>query len=116
MAVKLLGRFFNMQNVLPAILHHHERYDGTGYPSALRGHEIPLLARIVGIVDAYYAMTSVTPYHQKITQEEAINALRSHAGTQFDPRIVEVFIKTLMGGDGGAPASGDEAVLKGDPS
>ena len=114
MAVKLLGRFFNMQNVLPAILHHHERYDGTGYPSGLRGHEIPLLARIVGIVDAYYAMTSVTPYHQRMAQEEAIKTLRNHAGTQFDPRIVEIFISTLRGGDGGPPASGDEAVLKGD--
>ncbi|MBI5038684.1 MAG: diguanylate cyclase [Nitrospirae bacterium] len=116
MAVNLLGKFFNMQNVLPAILHHHERYDGAGYPSGLKGHEIPLLARIVGVVDAYYAMTSITPYHQRMAQEEAINTLRSHAGAQFDPRIVEVFIKTLMGGDGGPPASGDEAVLKGDPT
>ena len=67
LSVKLLSNVLKIQKVLPAIKHHHERYDGAGYPSGLKGEEIPLLARIICVVDAYHAMISVTPYHRKMT-------------------------------------------------
>ena len=91
--VKLLSKIFKIQNILPVILHHQERYDGTGYPSGLKGEEIPFMARIITVADAYQAMTSVTPYRRKMTEEEAIDVLRRNSGTQFDPAIVETFIK-----------------------
>jgi len=74
------------------ILSHHERYDGKGYPGGLKGEEIPLGARILGIVDAYDAMTSDRPYRPAMTEEEALAEIRANAGTQFDPRLVEIFL------------------------
>ncbi|MBI5755405.1 MAG: diguanylate cyclase [Nitrospirae bacterium] len=93
--VELLSKVLKIHDILPAIRHHHEHYDGTGYPLGLKGEEIPLLARIISVVDAYHAMTAVSPYRRKLTREEAVAELKRNAGTQFDPRIVEVFIRTL---------------------
>ncbi|HBI23857.1 MAG TPA: hypothetical protein DDX84_06605 [Nitrospiraceae bacterium] len=95
LSVKLLSNVLNIQDVLPAIQFHHEHYDGSGYPSGLKGDEIPLLARILSIADAYHAMTSVSPYRRKLSREETINELRFDSGKKYDPRIVEVFIETL---------------------
>ncbi|OGW16298.1 MAG: hypothetical protein A2035_00895 [Nitrospirae bacterium GWA2_42_11] len=95
LSVKLLSNVLNIQDVLPAIQFHHEHYDGSGYPSGLKGDEIPLLARILSIADAYHAMTSVSPYRRKLSREETINELRFDSGRKYDPRIVEVFIETL---------------------
>jgi diguanylate cyclase (GGDEF)-like protein len=75
------------------VLHHHERWDGTGYPDGLRGEEIPLGARIIFVADAYDAMTSDRVYRQRLTDEEAIAELLSCAGTQFDPSIVAAFVE-----------------------
>jgi len=75
----------------PVILHHHERYAGHGYPYGLRAHEIPLGARIVAVADAYDAMVHDRPYKRAITHEAALAELRRHAGTQFDPELVELF-------------------------
>ncbi|MBI5097196.1 MAG: diguanylate cyclase, partial [Nitrospirae bacterium] len=95
LSVQILTKILKIQNVLPAIRHHHERYDGTGYPSGLKGEEIPLMARIISVVDAYHAMTTATPYRRKMTHEEAMGVLKDNSGTQFDPNIVEVFIRNL---------------------
>jgi HD-GYP domain-containing protein (c-di-GMP phosphodiesterase class II) len=95
LSVQILTKILKIQNVLPAIRHHHERYDGTGYPSGLKGEEIPLMARIISVVDAYHAMTTATPYRRKMTHEEAMGVLKDNSGTQFDPNIVEVCIKNL---------------------
>lgn len=95
LSVKLLSSVLKIQKVLPAIKHHHERYDGAGYPSGLKGEEIPLLSRIISVADAYHSMTSVTPYRRKMTGQEAIEELRCKAGTQFDPHIVDVFVEYL---------------------
>ena len=80
-----------LKDAVPIILHHHERYAGHGYPFGLRGNEIPLGARIVAIADAYDAMVHDRPYKRSVTHEGAILELRRHAGTQFDPELVELF-------------------------
>ena len=77
------------------VYYHHERYDGKGYPSGLAGEDIPLGARIMAVVDSYDAMTSDRTYRKALSQEHAINELTENAGTQFDPKIVKVFIKIL---------------------
>ncbi len=78
--------------VKPIIIHHHERYDGKGYPSGLKGREIPIGARILAVVDAFAAMTAHRPYRNRsLTKEEAIQELHKNVGSQFDPEVVEVF-------------------------
>jgi HD-GYP domain-containing protein (c-di-GMP phosphodiesterase class II) len=79
------------------VLHHHERWDGTGYPERLAGEEIPLGARIIFIADAYDAMTSDRAYRGRLTPRDAVDELRRCAGTQFDPAIVEAFASELVG-------------------
>jgi HD-GYP domain-containing protein (c-di-GMP phosphodiesterase class II) len=80
-----------LKDAVPIILHHHERYSGHGYPFGLRGNDIPLGARIVAIADAYDAMTHDRPYKRAVSHEAAVNELRRHAGTQFDPELVTLF-------------------------
>ena len=92
----LLASYFN----LPAELrvrtqHHHERWDGKGYPHGLGGVDIPLMARIVQVVDTYDAMVAVRPYRRPATHAEAISELREHGGKQFDPRVIEAFLDTF---------------------
>ncbi|WP_330586941.1 HD domain-containing phosphohydrolase [Aminipila terrae] len=79
------------------VLYHHERWDGKGYPRGLRGRDIPLLARIITIADAYEAMTAKRPYKKPLTVEAAVNELVKNSGTQFDPQIVELFVKKILG-------------------
>jgi HD-GYP domain-containing protein (c-di-GMP phosphodiesterase class II) len=81
----------------PIICNHHERYDGRGYPHGLRGHAIPLGARIVAVADAFDAMTTERPYRPALSTKQAAEALRSEAGHQLDPEIVEVFLRALEG-------------------
>jgi len=78
-----------------AVLHHHERFDGTGYPYGLKGLAIPLEARIMAVADAFDAMTSDRPYRGALLMREALDELYSNAGTQFDPRVVEAFLNAL---------------------
>ena len=77
------------------ILHHHERWDGTGYPQGLKGKEIPILSRIISIIDAYDMMLTERSYKKAMTKEEAIEELKENAGTQFDQELVERFIKII---------------------
>ena len=81
--------------VVAAVRHHHERWDGTGYPVGLSSSQIPLPARIISVVDAYDAMTTTRPYRSAFGRERAISTLREGAGTQFDPEVVEAFIAIL---------------------
>lgn len=85
-----------LRKISEYILCHHERWDGGGYPQGLKAEEIPLLARIITIVDSYDAMTQDRSYHPAMSLNEAICELKNHAGTQFDPVLVEVFIEKVI--------------------
>lgn len=93
--VEILRHVSDLSACLPAILHHHERYDGTGYPSGLKGDAIPLEARILAVVDAYEAITSQRSYRSQPTPQEALSELRASAGIQFDPELVNIFCKVM---------------------
>jgi HD-GYP domain-containing protein (c-di-GMP phosphodiesterase class II) len=86
----------SLELVEKIIYAHHERYDGKGYPLGIKGHEIPLGARVISVVDAYDAMLQSRPYHEiEMGKLEAIQELKKYVGTQFDPEIVGVFIRLL---------------------
>ncbi len=84
-----------LKPVIPIIMHHHERYDGTGYPSRLKKNQIPQGARIMTVADAFEAMVYGRPYRERMTTEEAIREIRRKSGTQFDPRVVDAFLKII---------------------
>ena len=83
----------NGGDLAPMIRHHHEHFDGTGYPDRLAGDGIPLLARIVSVCDAYDALTNDRPYRKKQSREQAISILRYGAGRQWDPKVVRLFLE-----------------------
>lgn len=91
----IISPFLSFHVEQKAIRHHHERYDGKGYPDGLKGEEIPLLARILSVADSYDAMTSLRPYRKKMTVKKAVSELKENAGTQFDFKIVNVLLKIL---------------------
>jgi HD-GYP domain-containing protein (c-di-GMP phosphodiesterase class II) len=96
-AYDMLSPIAYLRPVLHIPYCHHEKWDGTGYPRGLKGGEIPLAARIFAVVDAYDAMTSDRPYRPAMSHEEAIAELRRCAGTQFDPEVVDVFLRVIRG-------------------
>jgi putative nucleotidyltransferase with HDIG domain len=81
-----------LRGAVDCVLHHHERWDGTGYPHGLGGHEIPFEARVLAVADAYDAMTSDRPYRQALSHEEAVAEVERCAGTQFDPQVARAFL------------------------
>ncbi len=85
-----------LQDTIPVIRHHQERWNGTGYPGGLKGEEIPPLARLFSVVDAFDALTSNRPYRQKISTAEALEYLREEAGILFDPEMVAAFEKMVV--------------------
>ncbi len=93
--VDLIQHIKPFKPFIPFIKHHHERYDGRGYPSGLKGQEIPYLARMLTIADSFDAMTSNRPYNVTKNHEEGIQELRANSGAQFDPELVEKFIEML---------------------
>jgi len=82
--------------ILKAVLHHHEKFNGSGYPDKLAGNDIPLFARIISLADAYDAMTSERPYKPRIlTHKEVCEEISSSSGTHFDPELVEIFLTII---------------------
>ena len=84
-----------LENTLDAVRHHHERWDGGGYPAGLRGEETPLIARIIAVADAYSAMTTDRPYRQGMSRERALTILTEGSGLQWDPKCVQAFCDAL---------------------
>ena len=84
-----------LQSIAEYILHHHERWDGKGYPGGLAGEEIPLLSRIITVVDSHDVMVHDRPYHKAMSKEQATEELLRCSGTQFDPHLVTVFLKVI---------------------
>lgn len=89
----IVGAMPGMEEVVHGVRHHHERYDGLGYPDGLAGTDIPLIGRIMAVADAYSAMTTHRPYRKGMTTRQALTQIRSGLGTQFDPEIGELFIR-----------------------
>ncbi|MDO8615933.1 MAG: diguanylate cyclase [Dehalococcoidia bacterium] len=94
-ALHILGPIDSVAEAVPAILHHHEHFDGSGYPGGLAGEDIPIESRIMLVADAFDAMTTDRPYRKGMSVERAIAELKTHSGTQFDPTIVKAFVEML---------------------
>jgi len=91
----ILTRIDSFREASRIVYHHHERYDGQGYPEKLKGEEIPIGARILSVIDAYDAITSKRPYRPASSAQEAIEEIKKNAGTQFDEKVVKVFLRVL---------------------
>jgi HD-GYP domain-containing protein (c-di-GMP phosphodiesterase class II) len=87
-----------LKPIVPIILHHHERYNGSGYPDRLKGKNIPLGSRIMAVVDAFEAMVCHRPYRKSMPFRMAISEIRRQASRQFDPDIVEAFMRIANSG------------------
>ena len=113
-AVRILEPIPFFRPLLPAILHHHERFDGKGYPSRFSGSNIPLASRIMTIADTFDAMTSTRAYRKALPVADAIAEIRRCSGTQFDPDIVPAFLacqsKIVIPGDVSLPEGFEEAI------
>ena len=94
-AVDIIRSIRNLHSVIPIILHHHERWNGKGYPEGLKGEDIPLESRIIAVADVYHALTSNRPYRKAYSKNEAMEIIKNSSGTDFDPKIVEIFLKIL---------------------
>lgn len=101
---KLLSKMKYFNAILPAVRHHHERYDGKGYPDGLSGEDIPLAARILAVADSYDAMVSDRPYRAGLAEDVALSELEKGKRTQFDPQVVDVFTRIIRSRDNHTPA------------
>jgi HD-GYP domain-containing protein (c-di-GMP phosphodiesterase class II) len=99
MGKNILGDIAYLENALTCVLHHHERFDGKGYPEKIAGEAIPLPGRIISVADAFDAMTSDRPYRKMMNFQSAFAEIEKNAGKQFDPEIVEAFGKLLRSGE-----------------
>ncbi|MCC6446256.1 MAG: diguanylate cyclase [Armatimonadetes bacterium] len=95
LASQIVGSISGWETMLEGIRSHHERYDGSGYPDGLAGSDIPLIARLMAVADAYSAMTTDRPYRKAISHDEALAEIRRTSGSQFDPEIVSAFLRAV---------------------
>ena len=93
---RIIRSSYEASEVADAILSHHERWDGTGYPNGLSGTDIPYFARIICVVDSYDAMTSDRAYRVPVSNAKAVSEMIRCAGTQFDPEIAKVFVTEVL--------------------
>ena len=90
---RIINATSELQSIAEAVLYHHERWDGTGYPMGLKGEEIPIISRIISVCDSFDVMVNDRVYKKAISKEEAIAEVKRCSGTQFDPKVVEAFLK-----------------------
>ena len=95
---EILKNFTMIENVSDGALYHHERYDGKGYVNGLKGEEIPLNARIIGLADAFDAMTANRVYRKKLDLDYVLSELKKGSGTQFDPKLVDIMLELINNG------------------
>jgi HD-GYP domain-containing protein (c-di-GMP phosphodiesterase class II) len=107
LGAQIIGPVDHLAAELPVIRHHHEWYNGSGYPDRLIGDEIPKLARILHVADAFEAMTADRPYRKALSGEQALSELRKFAGVQFDPEVVDAFVRTSWAAGTRDPGRGD---------
>jgi len=91
-AIRMLEQVKGLEDSLPMIKHHHERFDGKGYPDGLSGHDIPLGARVIAVAETFDILVSNVPWREALSVERAIQEVKDNAGTQFDPMVVEAFL------------------------
>ncbi|MBL7072143.1 MAG: HD domain-containing protein [Candidatus Omnitrophica bacterium] len=94
-SVSIIKHLGFLKPVIPIILHHHENFDGSGYPRRLKGESIPLGARIMAVATAFNAMIAKRPYRRRVDAHKAVNEIKKNSGTQFDPRVVRTFLKIV---------------------
>jgi putative nucleotidyltransferase with HDIG domain len=111
--IEMLGE---MHPIVPLIRHHHECYDGSGYPDGLKGEEIPLISRIIAVADMYDAMTSDRPYRKRRTHQFAVDEILSASGIKIDPRVAEAFLTVLKEVVAGAENTTTTAATSGSPA
>lgn len=97
-AMRILEKVDGLQGAAPLIKHHHERYDGKGYPEGLAGEDIPLGSRVISVAEAFDILTSDVPWRDAMDQESALHEIDACAGTQFDPIVVKAFRTALLAG------------------
>jgi putative nucleotidyltransferase with HDIG domain len=112
----ILNPVGQLKKVVPIVKYHHERFDGKGYPEGLKGHDIPLLARILCVADSFDAVTADRPYKPPMGKEEALGYMKQQAGTQFDPEIVKIFLKIFDISNGQAGSAKSPAFLRDEDS
>ncbi len=105
----MLKKIKFLSHIANDVLHHQERYDGKGYPAGISGEDIPIAARIIAVVDTFDAMTTNRPYRKALPVDTALEEIKKNSGTQFDPKVVEAFLKAVKSGGGG-----DIPLIKGD--
>ncbi len=105
LGAELLRPIRALREICDILEHHHERWDGTGFPRGLKGESIPLPARIISLVDSYHAMISDRPYRKAMTEAEAIDVLKTGAGSQWDPFLVDIFITVLANSADNKPST-----------
>jgi HD-GYP domain-containing protein (c-di-GMP phosphodiesterase class II) len=93
--VEIIRHMKALKSVLPIILYHHEHYDGTGYPKGLKKDQIPTGAKIMAVVSAFEAMITKRPYRKAMSINASIEEIRNNSGTQFDPKVAEVFLNII---------------------
>jgi putative nucleotidyltransferase with HDIG domain len=111
-SARICEKISSLHKLIPGIKHHHERFDGLGYPDGLKGYDIPLYSRIILVVDTFDAMTSTRPYRLALDKEIAYSELEKCSGTQFDPALVEAFLKAMRRMDAGEERAERVSLLK----
>jgi HD-GYP domain-containing protein (c-di-GMP phosphodiesterase class II) len=92
---KIIEPIAFLEQAIPTVLYHHERFDGSGYPENLHGERIPLAGRIIAVSDVFDALTNDRPYRERLTVEQAVQTIKDEAGSKFDPAVVEAFLSVV---------------------